>query len=193
MNNPHAYVRALVPIAILSAGVAIVSAAVYQLRVGGANDSLLLVADHPAEGTSMNETAPTFELPALKPGPPIAFPPSGHVTVLNFWASWCAPCAIEAPGLQRTWTAYRKRGVRFIGVDQRDSDGAARAFVSEFGISYPSAKDPSGSLADDFALYGLPTTFVVDRDGVLRERFVGYVDETDLRRVLDQILEDGTE
>ena len=191
MNSPRAYVRVFLPIAIIAAGATVVSAAIYQLRLGGANDSLLLVADHPAEGTSMNEPAPTFELPALEPGPPISFPPSGHVTVLNFWASWCGPCTIEAPGLQRTWTAYRKRGVRFIGVDQRDSDGAGRAFVSEFGITYPSAKDPSGSLADDFALYGLPTTFVVDRNGSLRERFVGYVDEADLRRVINQILEGG--
>ena len=94
----------------------------------------------------------------------------------------------EAPGLQRVWVDYRHRGVRFIGIDELDNDAAGRAFVREFGLTYPSAKDPAGSLVNDFALFGMPTTFVVDRNGMLRERFVGYVDESDLRRVLDQVL-----
>jgi thiol-disulfide isomerase/thioredoxin len=188
VTNPRAYIRALLPIAILAAGATIVSAAIYQLRIGGTAGNPFSVADHPAEGKTMAEPAPTFELPSLGGGPAIAFPPSGHVTVLNFWGSWCGPCAIEAPGLQRVWVAYRLRGVRFVGVDELDNDGAGRAFVREFHLTYPSAKDPSGSLADDFALYGMPTTFVVDRAGVLRVRFVGYVDENDLRRAIDQVL-----
>ena len=188
MNNPRAYVRVLLPIAIVIAGATIVSAAIYQLRIGGSAGNPLSVANHPAEGKAMAEPAPAFELPSLGGGPAIAFPPSAHVTVLNFWGSWCGPCAIEAPGLQRVWVDYRRRGVRFIGVDELDNDAAGRAFVREFGLTYPSAKDPAGSLVNDFALFGMPTTFVVDRDGMLRDRFVGYVDEGDLRRVLDQML-----
>jgi thiol-disulfide isomerase/thioredoxin len=188
VNNPRAYLRALLPIAVLAGVITVVSAALYELRIGTSSGGPLTVANHAAVGNPMNEPAPTFDLPALEGGSTIAFPPGGHVTVLNFWGSWCGPCAIEAPGLQRVWVDYRQRGVRFIGVDELDNDAAGQAFVREFGLTYPSAKDPAGSLVNDFALFGMPTTFVVDRDGTLRDRFVGYVDEGDLRRVLDKVL-----
>ena len=188
MTNPRAYVRALLPIAVLVGVIAVVSAALYELRTGPRSGDRFAIANQAAVGRPMNEQAPRFDLPDLAGRSAIAFPSDGYVTVLNFWGSWCGPCAIEAPGLQRVWADYRRRGVRFIGVDELDNDAAGRAFVSEFELTYPSAKDPAGSLTDDFALYGMPTTFVIDGKGVLRFRFVGYVDESDLRRFLDQVL-----
>jgi thiol-disulfide isomerase/thioredoxin len=178
----------LLPIAVLAGVITVAGAALYELRIGTSSGGPFTVANQAAVGKPMNEPAPTFDLPTLAGGSTIAFPAGGHITVLNFWGSWCGPCAIEAPGLQRVWVDYRSRGVRFIGADELDNDAAGRAFVREFGLTYSSAKDPAGSLLNDFALFGMPTTFVVDRGGILRERFVGYVDESDLRRVLDQVL-----
>jgi peroxiredoxin len=83
---------------------------------------------------------------------------------------------------------YRAQGVRFLGVDERDDQAAARAFVEEFGWRYPSASDPAGSLADDYRLIGLPTTSIIDPSGTIRYRFQGYLDRDVLRSTLDDVL-----
>ena len=66
----------------------------------------------------------------------------GHVVVLNFWGSWCPPCRAEAPGLAQLARQYGPSGVRFLGVDIRDSPATAEAFMSDFRITYPSLNDP---------------------------------------------------
>jgi thiol-disulfide isomerase/thioredoxin len=116
---------------------------------------------------------------------------AGNVVVLNFWASWCGPCRREAPGLQGTWEAYTHRGVRFLGVDHRDDQAAARAYEGEFGITYPSVYDPAGELAFDYELVGLPTTFIIDRSGRIVFRFTGYTDAGILRKALEDVLGRG--
>lgn len=109
---------------------------------------------------------------------------------LNFWASWCAPCRLEAPDLQATWEAYRQRGVQFLGVNYRDDKAAANAFTDEFRITYPSVFDPSGSLAFGYELIGVPTTFIIDGQGHVRFQFRGYLDGAVLRRALDDVLKE---
>jgi cytochrome c biogenesis protein CcmG/thiol:disulfide interchange protein DsbE len=147
------------------------------------------VANYRARAEVENSPAPDFELPSLEDGTPIALSSfRGHVVVLNFWASWCAPCRVEAPGLRRVSERHGDRGVRFLGVDYRDNDAAARAFIGEFRLRYPSVTDPSGSLADDYGLIGFPTTFIIDPAGTIRYRFVGYLDEEVLEEALNDVL-----
>lgn len=183
-----------VPLLVLAAVVVVIGLAAAELRSRGvAGVGGLTVANYQAAAEREHLPAPLFRLPSLEGGGTIDLADfRGHVTVLNFWGSWCAPCRLEAPGLQRTWKVYRSRGVRFLGVDERDNDAAGRAFVQEFGLTYPSAADPSGSLADDYGLFGMPTTFIVDAQATIRYRFVGYVDEGALRSALDQILGETT-
>ncbi len=147
------------------------------------------VANYKAEAEVENTPAPAFSLPSLEGDDEVEVSSfRGHVLVLNFWASWCAPCRTEAPGLRWVSEHYRARGVRFLGVDERDDQSAARAFVNEFGWRYPSASDPAGSLADDYRLIGLPTTFIIDPSGTIRYRFQGYLDREVLQSALDDVL-----
>ncbi len=74
----------------------------------------------------------------------------GHVVVLNFWGSWCTPCRAEAPFLSRLAQHFTPRGVRFLGVDIRDSPATAAAFQRGFHIGYPSLNDPGDEVALDF-------------------------------------------
>jgi cytochrome c biogenesis protein CcmG/thiol:disulfide interchange protein DsbE len=171
--------------------VAVVAAlAIAELRSRGtASVGGFTVANYKATAEVENTPAPDFELPSLEDGTPIALSSfRGHVVVLNFWASWCAPCRVEAPGLRRVSEQYRDRGVRFLGVDYRDDDAAARAFIGEFRLRYPSVTDPSGSLADNYRLIGFPTTFIIDPAGTIRYRFVGYLDEQVLQEALNDVL-----
>ncbi|MGQ0602208.1 MAG: TlpA disulfide reductase family protein, partial [Anaerolineales bacterium] len=65
----------------------------------------------------------------------------GQVVVINIWASWCVPCRDEAPVLERVWREYRDRDVVFLGVDYADTEREARAFIAEFGLTYPNGPD----------------------------------------------------
>ncbi len=155
-------------------------------RTGGVTGTT--VADYAAEAVVQATPAPDFTLPLLDGGSVALSSYRGSIVVLNFWATWCGPCRLEAPGLQRTWEAYRDRGVRFLGIDERDNDPAGRAFVKEFGITYPNASDPPGRLAFSYELFGMPTTFIIDGAGTIRYRFVGYVTEDSLRGALDPLV-----
>jgi cytochrome c biogenesis protein CcmG/thiol:disulfide interchange protein DsbE len=91
----------------------------------------------------------------------------GYPVVANVWASWCGPCRFEFPTLQKLSARYGKR-VAFLGVNSQDSDDAAREFLSEAPVSYPSYTDPDKKLTDALgATVGLPDTAFYNRDGEL--------------------------
>lgn len=162
----------------------------YQLITRGTSSATSLSpADYRARSEAGNGPAPNFTLPSLSDDTTLALRSfRGSVVVLNFWASWCAPCRQEAPDLERVAVAYRSQGVRFFGVDERDDPAAALAFQREFKISYPSVFDPAGSLADDYQLVGLPTTYVISGDGRLLYKFTGFLDKLTLTSTLDAVL-----
>ncbi|MBX6723996.1 MAG: TlpA family protein disulfide reductase, partial [Dactylosporangium sp.] len=89
----------------------------------------------------------------------------GRPVVINFWASWCQPCRDEAAVLEHFAAEYGPRGVAFVGVNVWDNEQQARAFLEEFGISYPNGTDVRGSAAIEYGLTGLPETFFLDRQG----------------------------
>jgi len=91
----------------------------------------------------------------------------GYPVVANVWASWCGPCRFEFPVLQKLAARYGKR-VAFLGIDSDDSDDAARTFLSEAPVPYPSYTDPDKGLADSIgASHGFPDTAFYDRSGKL--------------------------
>ena len=147
--------------------------------------------DGPDDAPSEGALAPGFSMPSVRSGGgTISLARfEGYVVVLNFWASWCEPCRQEAPGLRAVSEEYGARGVRFIGVDERDNRVDAVAFLNEFSLTYPNVFDPSGILSQRYRLIGLPATVIVDGRGVIVERFLGSVEEDRLRETLQTELE----
>jgi len=189
----HPYARLGIRMAIFGLVLLVVVLAVQELRSRGTSgESGITVANYRAVAQVDDRPAPDFRMPALSGSGDIALRDfRGRVVVLNFWASWCGPCRREAAGLQSTWEAYRDRSVRFLGIDYRDDQAAARAYEREFEITYPSVYDPGGVLAFHYQLAGLPTTFIIDGAGRIVYRFVGYTDAAILRDALEDVLERG--
>ena len=98
----------------------------------------------------------------------------GEVKLVNFWASWCAPCRVEHPNLEE----LAVEGVTIYGVNYKDKPEAARRFLNELGNPYAAiGADESGRMGIDWGLYGVPETFVIDGDGNIVLRFAGPVTE----------------
>ncbi len=110
----------------------------------------------------------------------------GRIVVVNFWASWCAPCRAETPGL--VTMAADNPQVAFVGVNEKDNLSAAKAFIRDNGVTYPSIVDRIGTLAARWPVPpGLPSTFVLDGKGQLAARFTGGVLADELMPVLTRL------
>ena len=127
--------------------------------------------------TRAQQQAPEFTLPLFDGGELVLTELRGRPVVINFWASWCAPCVDEAPDLERTWRRYMDDDVVFIGVDIQDTDESARAYIDEFDVTYPNGHDDQGRITVDYGVIGIPVTFFVNRSGTIERRWVGAIDE----------------
>jgi cytochrome c biogenesis protein CcmG/thiol:disulfide interchange protein DsbE len=129
--------------------------------------------------------APGFSLASLKGDRDIDLSTyAGKTVVLNFWASWCGPCAQEADTLERASKRWSAEDIAFIGVDVHDSVADGQAFVEHHGITYPVAVDPEGGTASTYGLPGLPQTVIVSGDGRIVNRMIGPVARARLDHVL---------
>jgi cytochrome c biogenesis protein CcmG/thiol:disulfide interchange protein DsbE len=108
--------------------------------------------------------------------------------VINFWASWCGPCRIEAPVLDQAWRTYREQGIIFLGVSADRTDAAALGFVDEFLVPYQNGRDESGLTTIEYGVSGIPVTFFVDKNGIVARRFVGAIDEAHMNIWIQELL-----
>jgi cytochrome c biogenesis protein CcmG/thiol:disulfide interchange protein DsbE len=113
----------------------------------------------------------------------------GRVVFLNFWASWCPPCRAEARMLEAAWQGYEGREVVFVGINIQDKEEAARKFLEEFDVTYPNGMDPGSKIAVDYGVWGLPETFIIDRQGRITYKHVGALGVDTVIAKLDEALQ----
>jgi thiol-disulfide isomerase/thioredoxin len=141
------------------------------------------------------KAAPAFGGPTLDGGTFDLAAHKGKVVVLNVWGSWCPPCRKEAPALQAVSQELAPQGVQFVGINTRDTPHGAHAYVTEFGITFPSVVDTDGqrllAFRDTLPPTAIPSTLVVDREGRLAARILGPITEISLRDLVTQIAKEG--
>lgn len=118
----------------------------------------------------------------------------GQVVVVNFWATWCLPCKLEMPSLQKLHDRRAGEGVVVLGL--ATDVGPARpihAFLAERDITYPVARATSAQRRAFGGISGIPTTFLIDRNGVVRHRVVGYFAPPALNAAVSRLLEEESE
>jgi len=135
-------------------------------------------------GGSIGQQAPDFALADLDGNPVRLADLRGKAVVLNFWASWCGPCVEEFPLLRDAAERHGADQVAVVGIVYRDSSEAARGFMARFGATWQSAMDPGEAVAREYAIFGPPETFFIDRSGVVRGRQIGQLSGPDLERQL---------
>ncbi len=111
----------------------------------------------------------------------------GKRVVLNFWATWCGPCRIEMPLLQATYDRLEMSGVVVIGINVEEEESAVRNFTDELRITFPILLDTDKSVTAQYRVVGLPTTFFIDAQGIIRATHVGALTAQGLQQYLDQL------
>lgn len=145
--------------------------------------ALAVSACKPAERppVRVGVAAPTYRATLLTGDSVTTDELKGKVVLLNVWATWCAPCREEIPYLQTLFEARQRDGLQIVGVsiDARGSDDAIASFAKEFGMTYPIWRDPDERVQSLYLALGVPASYLIDRQGVLRWRHLGTVRPTD--------------
>lgn len=116
----------------------------------------------------------------------------GQVVLVNFWATWCRPCRLEMPGFQKLYRDKMDQGFTVVGVaTDRGGRSAIDAFLREHGIEYPVALETRDTNLAFGGVSAIPTSFLIDRDGVIRHRIFGFMPPPALRVAVNRLLEEG--
>ena len=169
-------------------------------RPGGGTLSLLIAAALFAAGVGAwvaffhqpaspslrpGSAAPEFSLPLASGGEVSLGAQRGKVVFVNFWATWCAPCRMEAPSLQHLYATLRGEGFEVLGIsiDKPDAGAAIDKFKSDFSLDFPIPLDPTKRVYKAYQVGGVPETYLVDQDGNILEHFIGPQNWDDPRYV----------
>lgn len=155
-----------------------------RIRLPGDDATPAVSADTPAIG----QIAPDFTLRSTD-GDTISLSDlRGHVVLVNFWATWCVPCKQELPAIDKVARRYAQQGFAVLGVDDRDQDDDVIAFARQIGVSFPLLLDSKGATAGRYHLVGVPTSFLIDRNGVIRAVHPGPYTEQELDKAVRNLL-----
>jgi peroxiredoxin len=143
----------------------------------------------------VGEMAPEFALRELGGGYVSVTALRGHVVLLNFWATWCPPCRDEMPALDSLYDTYSGRGLRVLAVASDSSERSIKEFFETTAVSYTVIRDAGSRVQRLYGAYSIPTTFLIDRRGVVVKKYTGPQEwlSTGITGLLEDLLRTGGE
>jgi peroxiredoxin len=144
----------------------------------------------PAAGPApkVGALAPDFTLPDLE-GKPVSLSSfRGKVVILNFFATWCPPCRAEMPDLEVVYKELKGQGFEVVAIDLQEDERAVKGFASSLGLTFPILLDREASVFGQYHVTGLPTSYFIDREGVIRELTIGAMNRSIIMEKLRKIL-----
>lgn len=154
--------------------------------------AILLLACAVVSASEVGDRFPDFTLKNLS-GREVSWQSfQGKIVIVNLWMTTCPPCRKEMPMLQQLQNKYASRGVVVLGISADEKASTASRFARQLKITYPLLLDSilmtSESEQKKFGFLGLPTTFIVDRNGIIRKKVIGFIYQDDLENALNQVL-----
>ncbi|WP_068776261.1 peroxiredoxin [Paenibacillus sp. FJAT-26967] len=138
------------------------------------------------EGIQKGQIAPDFDLTDLAGNPVKLSEYRGKTVFVNFWATWCPPCRAEMPHMQKVHDKYKDKNVVFLAVNlthTEEKPAAVHEFADNYGLTFPIVLDEEGKVSKKYQIVAYPTTYIVDKQGVIREKYQGAIN--------DEIMEDA--
>jgi peroxiredoxin len=172
---------------LLGAVVALTTALVILINTGlpeRAQFTGEISADGRVIAPELNAVAPDFTLTTLDGGEINLTSLRGTPLLINFWATWCEPCRIEMPDLQRFYESHRASGLRILAVNLGETPDIIRQWVDDLGLTFDIVLDPQQSLAALYQIRGQPSTYVISAEGIITSIYYGPISAEQLQAVM---------
>jgi len=138
------------------------------------------------ESAAVGAPAPDFELNNLENEPVRLSDLRGKIIVINFWATWCEPCKVEMPFLEKLYSSSQKQ-LEILAVNFDEPYQQVQQFAEEYQLSFPILLDPGGNVQNLYRVRGYPTTFMLDEEGIVRYHHIGLITEGQLDQYLSEL------
>ena len=176
--SDHRYRIAGIVLLLILAGVSIALYASGQLAQ--------VVGVSAAEAPEVASPAPDFILNSLAGDSLKLIGFRGKPVFINFWATWCAPCLLEMPNIQKYYKKYPSQ-FEVLAVNAGETERTVQRFVDDLGVSFKILLDPDGKVQELYRIKGYPTTYVVDKDGIIRFQHIGSLSEKQIEEYLEAV------
>lgn len=175
-------------VSVTARALALIAVIIATLGAYGERWGLDVLAALPDRGfVGVGEAAPAFQAAQLTGGTRTLDELRGRVVVINFWATWCPPCRVELPELD-AYQAEMGDRVVIVGIDSREPERTVEPFVRQYGLRFPIVLDEDGAITAAYGVVGLPTSVILDRSGIVRERVTGPMTRDTLARRVERLL-----
>jgi cytochrome c biogenesis protein CcmG, thiol:disulfide interchange protein DsbE len=135
--------------------------------------------------------APDFTLPNVDGAEVTLKELNGQVVLINVWATWCPPCRAEMPAIEATYAQYRGQGFTVLAVNLQEDSDTVVGFMREYKLTFPALLDLDGAVSRTYQAYALPSSFFVDRKGVIRAVYRGPMPRGVITGTVEQLLQEG--
>jgi peroxiredoxin len=185
-QNPNS--RTPLILTMIAAGIFLIGAAIIPLLVRG-QESALDSSGIVRPPVLMNQAAPQLVLTNLQGNPVSLRDYRGKVVLVNNWATWCPPCKTEMPELQAYYRIHTKQGFVIVAIESGEPANTVTGFVQQFELTFPVWLDLDGNAVKTFKNWDLPSSYVVDQQGILRMSWTGPVNQAILEKYVTPLLE----